>query len=333
MQQLQTPLCQFLGIDVPVIAAPVSASPVFVAAVSNAGGLGVLQATWMTAAELRQSINAIRQRTERPFGVNFVLALTAEQKHATLDIALEEGVGIISTFWADPAPVIDRIHDAGAISFHTIGSSAEAKRVVDLGVDVIVAQGFEAGGHVWGEVGTLALTPAVVDAVPGAHVVSAGGIADGRGLAAALALGAGGVWVGTRFLLAEECNIHPEYRDRIVAARETDAMMSEAFDGGWPDAKHRSLVNETLERWIAAGRPASGQRPNEGEVIAFDGSGGPIPRYDLQEPLENMTGNVAAMVLYAGQGVGLTNARLPVAAIIDNMVAEASEIFVRMSAF
>ena len=118
---------------------------------------------------------------------------------------------MVSTFWADPAPVIARIHDAGALSFHTVGSAEEARRVVDLGVDAVVAQGVEAGGHVWGQVGTLVLTPAVVDAVPETPVIAAGGIADGRGLAAILALGAQAAWVGTRLLLARECPCPPRW--------------------------------------------------------------------------------------------------------------------------
>lgn len=324
----KTSLCRFLGIEVPVIGAPISPSPEFVAAVSNAGGLGILQGTWLGVDDLRRTIAEIRSRTDRPFGVNFVLSLIS---HAQLDAALEEGVGIVSTFWADPAPVIERIHDAGAISFHTVGSSDEACRVVDLGVDVVVAQGVEAGGHVWGDIGTFVLTPAVVDAVPDAYVASAGGIADGRGLAAALALGAGAAWVGTRLLLAEECDIHTEYRERIISARETDTIVSSVFDGGWPDAPHRCLMNRTLEAWIAAGKPSPGQRPNEGELIAYDVSGHPIPLYDVGEPLQGMTGEVSSMALYAGQAVGLTKERRPVAEIIDRMVGEAVATFAHQS--
>ena len=172
----------------------------------------------------------------------------------------------------------------------------------------------------------MVLTPTVVDAVPDAHVIAAGGIADGRGLAAVLALGAGAAWVGTRLLLARECNVHPAYRHEIVAAKETDTVLSPVFDGGWPDAPHRCLNNDTLEAWIAAGKPTPGQRPNEGEIVAFYKSGTPIPRYSLQEPTEGMTGEVTSMALYAGQGVGLTNEEKPVAEILREMVADASAI-------
>jgi NAD(P)H-dependent flavin oxidoreductase YrpB (nitropropane dioxygenase family) len=331
MPTITTGLCRRLGITLPIIAAPISASSGFVAAVSNAGGMGILQATWLGIDDLRRTIAEVKSLTDRPFGVNFVLSLTAERRHAQLDAALEEGVPVVSTFWGDPAPVIGRIRAAGAIALHTVGSAEEARRVVDLGVDAVVAQGVEAGGHVWGEVGTIVLTPTVVDAVPDAHVIAAGGIADGRGLAAVLALGAGAAWVGTRLLLARECRIHKAYRERITAARETDTVLSRVFDGGWPDAPHRCLGNDTLSMWAAAGGPPPGQRPGEGEVVAFDAAGAPIPRYDLQEPLEAMTGDVRSMALYAGQGVGLTRTQAPAAVILRKMAADAEGIFARMA--
>ena len=331
MAQLTTPLCRLLGITQPVIQAPISSSPALVAAVSNAGGLGMIQATWLETDDLLATIAEVQRRTDRPFGANFVLSLTEATDHALLDAALAAGVAVVSTFWADPAPVIERIHSAGALALHTVGSAEEARRVVDLGVDAVVAQGVEAGGHVWGEVGTMVLTPAVVDAVPDCHVITAGGIADGRGLAAALALGAGAVWVGTRFLLAEEHECHPAFRDNIMAARETDTVLSSVFDVGWPNATHRCLLNDTLEAWIAAGRPAPGQRPNEGEIVAHDESGEPISRYSMFEPTAGMTGRVTSIAMYAGQGVGLTHNVKPIGEILEEMVADASAILSRFA--
>jgi NAD(P)H-dependent flavin oxidoreductase YrpB (nitropropane dioxygenase family) len=156
MAMLTTPLCHLLGIKLPIISAPISAVSEFVAAVSNSGGLGVVQATWLEMEDLRKTIAEVRSRTDRPFGVNFVLSLTAAEGHAKLDAALAEGVPVVSTFWADPAPVIKRIHKAGAIALHTVGSAEEARRAVDLGVTV-VAQGVETGasGASW----DMVLTP------------------------------------------------------------------------------------------------------------------------------------------------------------------------------
>ncbi|MBT5433309.1 MAG: nitronate monooxygenase [Alphaproteobacteria bacterium] len=326
MPDLSTPTCDLLGIAKPIVQAPVSVVPEVIAGVSNAGGLGILQATWLGASQTRRRIAAIKSLTDRPFGTNYVVSLMGENEHADLDYALEAGVPVISTFWGDPAPFVERVHAAGALLFHTVGSAQEARRAVDAGVDVVVAQGVEAGGHVWGEVSTLALVPAVVDAVPDAHVIAAGGIADGRGLAAVLALGAGAAWVGTRFVMSRENRMHPEHRARMQAARETDTLHSSLFDIGWPDAPHRALVNDTVETWLAAGSPPSGERPGEGEAVAHHAGGEPIPRYSMEDPLESMTGDVTSMCMYAGQGIGLVNDEKLVAAIIDDMISQAGAI-------
>ena len=330
MTDLKTPTCELLGITKPIVQAPVSALPAVIAGVSNAGGLGVLQATWLTADDTRESVAAIQSRTNRAFAANYVISLMGEAEHANLDHVLEAGVPIVSTFWGDPAPLVPRIHDAGALALHTVGSAEEARRVVDAGVDVVVAQGVEAGGHVWGEISTLVLVPAVVDAVPDAHVIAAGGIADGRGLAAVLALGAGAAWVGTRFVMSKENNLHPDHSARLAAAKETDTFYSSLFDIGWPDAPHRALVNDTVAMWLDAGSPPPGKRPNEGEVLGHHANGEPVLRYGMDDPSGGTTGNVTAMCLYAGQGIGLIHDEKPVADIVDEMVDDAAAIFSRI---
>jgi nitronate monooxygenase len=330
MAALTTPLCQRLGITRPIIQAPVTALPEVIAAVGNAGGLGMLQATWLSAAQTKERLGAIRERTDRPFGANYVVSLMGPGEHANLDLALDAGVPVISTFWGDPSALVPRIHDAGALAMHTVGSAEEARRVVDAGVDVVVAQGVEAGGHVWGEIATLVLVPAVVDAVPGTPVVAAGGIADGRGLAAVLALGAEAAWIGTRFVLSSENGLHPDHRARLLAARETDTVHSSLFDIGWPDAPHRALVNDTVEAWVAAGRPEPGHRPGEGEVLGHSAGGDPVVRYSMEDPSGGTTGAVTSMCMYAGQGIGLVNEEKPVATIIGEMVDEAAALLNRL---
>jgi nitronate monooxygenase len=176
---------------------------------------------------------------------------------------------------------------------------------VDAGVDVVVAQGWEAGGHVWGEVATLPLVPRVVDAVYPTPVVAAGGIADGRGVAAVLALGAAGAWIGTRFLMSEEALAPPTYRELLMRACEADTVYSRIFDQGWPNAPHRALRNSTIKRWEEAGCPPSGRRPGEGETIAAFPGGEPVQRYADVHPVSGMIGELEALALYAGQSVGL----------------------------
>ncbi len=173
-----------------------------------------------------------------------------------------------------------------------MGSAVEARRVVDAGADVVVAQGVEAGGHVWGEVSTMALVPAVVDAVAPVPVIAAGGIAAGGGLAAALALGAQAGWVGRRCVASEEAGAHSEYKRLLIAARETDTRHSELFDIGWERAPHRTLTNSTLRLWEKAGQPEPGVRPGEGGVIAHGAGGEPIVRYSSSDPERGMTGDL-----------------------------------------
>ncbi|TMJ80640.1 MAG: nitronate monooxygenase [Alphaproteobacteria bacterium] len=192
-----------MGIELPIVEAPIGGAvgPALAAAVCNAGGLGMLVLWRADADTMRRQIREMHTLTSRPFGVNLVLDFPQEER---LAVCLEERVPIISFFWRDPSHLVPRAKEGGAIVMHTVGSAADARRAVDAGVDVIVAQGWEAGGHVRGSVATMPLVPAVVDAVSPAPVVAAGGIADGRGLAAALALGAAGAWIGTRFLASNE---------------------------------------------------------------------------------------------------------------------------------
>ena len=261
---VRTPVCDLLGIDQPIVQAPMSAAAPLAAAVANAGALGMLALTWSTpAGDVVRDTAAL---TDRPFGGNLILA---SDQHRRLDEALEAGLRVVSLFWGDPAAYVKQVHEADGVVLHTVGSAEEARRAVDSGVDVIVAQGWEAGGHVRSQVATLPLVPAVVDAVAPVPVIAAGGIGDARGVAAVLALGAQAAWLGTRFLLAQEMPLHEEYRRRLMNAAETDAQWyADLYEVGWPDAPHRALRNSTSEAWEAAGRPPAGNRPGEGDVIA-----------------------------------------------------------------
>ena len=328
---MRTALCERLGIDVPIIQAAMAnaASPALVAAVSNAGALGMLQFGWLAPELIREQVRDTRAVTERPFGAGFVLDRPQEER---VDVALEAGMGIISLFWGDPTPYVARVHGAGAILMHAAGSVAEARRAVDAGVDVVVAQGWEAGGHVRGEVGTLALVPAVVDAVAPIPVVAAGGVADGRALAAVLALGATGAWIGTRFLMAAEANIHPEYQAALVAATAADTFVSTLFDVGWEDALGRTLRNSTSRAWEAAGRPPRGQRPGEGETLYHSPTRGTGVRYEPSVAWPDAQGDVKASSLWAGQGVGLVSRRQPAGQIVREIAEEAREVLARLAA-
>jgi nitronate monooxygenase len=302
--------------------------PELCAAVSNAGGLGMLALSWSSADEIRAQIWKTRELTARPFGVNFVLHWPQEDR---LTICLEERVPLISFFWGQAGLLIDVAHRGGALVLHTVGSSDAARQAVDEGADVIVAQGWEAGGHVHGSVATMALVPAVVDRVPSTPVIAAGGIADGRGLVAAMALGACGAWIGTRFLSSPEAAIHARYRDLLLAAKETDTEYGALFDVGWPNAPHRALRNSTFEAWHEAGRPLSGDRPGEGEVLATTPTGETIVRYASKTPTPALNGDIEGLSLWAGQGVGLVRRIQPAGDIVREIADESVATLSRLS--
>jgi NAD(P)H-dependent flavin oxidoreductase YrpB (nitropropane dioxygenase family) len=312
-----TPVCDLLGIEHPIVQAPVSADPRLPAAVSNAGALGSVALWW--ADDAGALVRETAALTDRPFAGNFVLA---SDQHRRLDQALSAGLRIVSFLGGDPHSYVDSVHDAGGLVLHTVGSAEEARRAAACGVDIVVAQGWEAGGHVISRVATLPLVPAAVDAASPVPVIAAGGIGDARGVAAVLALGAQAAWLGTRFLLAEEMPVHDEYRRRLIAASETDAeWYPDLYAVGWPDAPHRAIHNSTAERWEAAGRPPLGSRPGEGEVIAHFASGEPIVRYSPAPPLAGTTGDIEALSLWAGQSVGLARQTQPAAEIVAELVS------------
>ena len=323
--------CERLGIEVPIIQAPLGGlvSAALAAAVSNAGGLGTLALWGADIPTLRQQVRETRALTTKPFAVNLNLDFPQEER---LDACLQEGVPVISFIWRDPSALVARAKAGGATVLHTVGTAAEARHAVASGVDVIIAQGWEAGGHVRGTVATMALVPAVVDAVGPVPVFAAGGIADGRGLAAALALGASGAWIGTRFLASNEVPIHPHYRERVFQATEDDTVyLEELFDIGWPKAPHRVLRNSTVAAWEAAGSPATGKRPGEGDVVATSKSRGPIVRYRPAPPAADAEGDIDAMALYAGQSVALVHKRQPAAEIVREIVGEAQAILLGLA--
>ncbi|HEY6500463.1 MAG TPA: nitronate monooxygenase [Streptosporangiaceae bacterium] len=314
---MTTPLCELLGIERPIVQAPMSDIVPLAAAVSNAGALGMVTLTW--SADTAAVVREVAALTSRPFGGNFVLT---SDHHRRLDQALAAGLRIVSFFMGDPASYVEQVHDAGGIVLHTVGTAEEARRAVGSGVDVIVAQGWEAGGHVWGTIATLPLIPAVVDAVAPVPVIAAGGIGDSRGVAAVLALGAQAAWLGTRFLLAEEMPIHEDYRRRLIAAAETDPMRyPNLYSAGWPDSPHRALRNSTGDAWEAAGRPPLAQRPGVGDVIAHLASGEAIVRYEPAPPMAGTTGDIEALSMWAGQSVALMKQRQPAADIVAELTA------------
>lgn len=325
---LTTNLCRTLGVDLPIWNAGMGgglAGPALAAAVSNAGGLGVLGMGGLPEPVLREQVRETRELTDRPFGVNLILPLLEDD--APVEACLEERVPVLVLFWGDPGPYVERAHAVGTRVVSQVGSAEEAKAAADAGVDAVMIQGVEAGGHVRGVESLSVVLPATVDAVSPLPVVAAGGVADGRGLAAALALGAQAVSLGTRFLCSDESRA--AYKDRVVAATAADTYYTKLFDLGWPDAAHRVLRNRIVDEWEAAGSPPSGERAGEGEITGKMPVGGQtieLPRYGIFMPMEGFEGDLDSSVLYAGESCSLISDIRPAADIVATLAADADAI-------
>lgn len=336
MTEITTKLTAALNLDVPIVQAPIGSAtcPELASAVASAGGLGTLALTWRTPAEAKVCLAETARRTDGTVGVNIVLDGDAKtvptEQH--LDVCADASVDVVSFSFGEAAPYVDRVHEFGATVMQTVSSATQARSAVDSGVDVVVAQGWEAGGHVQSEVATLPLIPRVVDAVPETPVIAAGGIGDGRGVAAALTLGAAGAWLGTRFVATAEARVHDRYRERVVDAEETETVYSTLFDRGWPDVPHRVIENETVERWRAAGTPET-DRPGEGDHVATTPTGESVERYADSLAVPETTGNIDALPLYAGQSAGLLDASPSASSVIEELTTETHAALDRTAAY
>jgi len=324
VMSIKTELTTRLGLRLPVIAAPLGrgSTPEFLGTLARHGVMGFVALMHMPESEVAQTLSKYVAATgggDR-FGVNLTLIIDQTRR---LESALETGCRIVSLWQGDPARYAKRAKDAGATLFWTVSGPAEAARAADLGIDFLVAQGREAGGHLVGDAPLMALLPAVIDAANGIPVIAAGGIADGRGLAAALAMGAAGVWMGTRFVATKESGNHPDYKERIVKATLADLVETTLFDGGWPDSPHRVVRNSTVAKWEAMGRPKPGHRPGEGEQIGVLPNGAPILRYNVSTPWAGMDGDWEAAPHYAGTSAALVKAIEPVPALLARIEADA----------
>jgi NAD(P)H-dependent flavin oxidoreductase YrpB (nitropropane dioxygenase family) len=324
---LRSRLCDLLGIEFPIICAPMGfvTGPELAAAVSNAGGLGIMSFSGNPPEALRQEIRRLRDLTDKPFGVNLLLHYPVKEH---IKVCIEERIPILSFFWGDPSPYVELAHAEGIKVFHQVGSVEAAQKAVKAGVDVIIAQGVEAGGHIEGEVTTLAIVPRVVDAVSPTPVVASGGIADSRGLVAALALGAEAVAIGTLFLATKESNAHPVYKQKVLTATEKDTVRTTLFGHGWPNAPHRTLRTPFVEQWLSQEERGNESRPDEPIIGETRIAGQPVPveRFKGFPPSKDATGDIESMNFLMGQGVGLVNEIKPAAEIVREMVEGAQKI-------
>ena len=258
------------GIQIPIYQAGLGgvAGPELAAAVSDAGGLGHLGCIRRSAADVRAWIRETRARTQRPFGVNLVPpGGGADGFAAQLAVVLEERPKVLSLFWGDFSQAIPRAKAAGITTMVQVGSVAEARKAARDGADIVIAQGIESGGHVRGNIGLMALLPAVIEAVAPVPVLAAGGIADAAAVAAALHMGAAGAWVGTRFVASHESLAHDIYKQRLVAAGTDDTYHGHFYSYGWKlGTPYRAI--RSREGWNPYHLIAGGARKGDAEKYA-----------------------------------------------------------------
>jgi enoyl-[acyl-carrier protein] reductase II len=318
---MKTRLTELLGVEHPVMLAGMGgvSYSALAAAVSNAGGYGCLGASTMSSAQLAEEIAATRALTAQPFGVDLLTAFP-ETLLANVELLIEGGASTFVAGLGVPTHVVDLCHEHHVLVISMCGKVEHARRALDAGCDVVVAQGTEAGGHT-GTVATLPLVPLIVDAVGATiPVVAAGGIFDGRGLAAALALGADGVWVGTRFIATPEARTIPGYQDRLLESREDGTVISRAFSG----KTMRVIKNETTDRYEA--EPSLLRKfPDQLMASLSDGTfhlGGDATTPGIDPRREGYP---------AGQVVGGIRDIVPAGEIVARMVRDAEVILERLA--
>ena len=318
--QIHTRLCDQLGITHPILNAPMGggdAPAALAAAVSRAGGLGMIGGT--TAGGPRWLVDEIlraRDLTDRPIGVG--LLSHRPDAWRLMNSALEHDIKVIAHSFADPTPFVAWAHEADALVICQVRTLDGARRAVDAGVDAITAQGTEAGGHT-GHLSTLALVPAIVDAVAPFPVIAAGGIGDGRTIAAALMLGAEGVWIGTRLLATHECGVSEPHKRVVIAATTDDTVLTDVFDIAtatpWPaGVSGRAIRDEFSDRWS--------DRPDE--LRAF------LRRSD--EVASNAPGALAVTAFWAGEGTSCVTNREHAADVVEQLAASARAVLAERSA-
>ena len=305
-----TRLTELLGIEHPVIQGGMAwtATAELAAAVSNGGGLGIIGAGHMPTEILRSEIQKAKALTDKPFGVNLMLLTPHIDEIVTM--VIEERVPAVTTGAGNPGKYMAGLKGAGVKVLTVVPSVALAKRMESIGADAVIGEGMEAGGHI-GELTTMVLTPQLVDAVT-IPVVAAGGIADGRGVAAAFALGADGVQVGTRFMCAEECTIHPDVKQRILKARDRDTVVT-GYSTGHPVRVIKNKLTRILEDL---------DRDNKPEEIEALGAG--------KLALAMRTGDLDMGSVMAGQAAAMVCAIEPAAEIVRDLMEGAEEVMRRL---
>lgn len=331
---LQTKFAKAYGLKHPFACAGLAfagTTPELAIAVSNAGGIGAIGMGKLPPPAGAAMLGAFRGASKGPINANFITIFTEE---AHIDMCVEAKPDVVSFHWGHPKKAwIDQLHAAGIKVWEQVGSADMAKAALDDAVDLLVVQGSEAGGHNYGTLPLFVQLPAVRDAAgPDVQILAAGGIMDGRGVAASLALGADGVWVGTRLIASQEANIAQGYKDKLVQAAGEDTVRSSLFGGDEPGFNPmRVLKTQIVKDWDES--PDAPKTPEGQPMIGEMEIGGmamPIQKFSNLLPMGGASGDVEQMPLLAGQGVGQVRDLPHVAEIVETMMTEANEILTAM---
>jgi enoyl-[acyl-carrier protein] reductase II len=327
-KKLQTKLTKAYGFDVPIISAGMAfiATSDLTIAVSKAGGMGVMSGSGLPPEYLKSQIQKIKTELGgKPYGINFIPRFS---DIAHIEVCIAEKVPVIVFFWDDvPPQYINRLKANNIKIWIQVGSLYEAERAVKAGADVIIVQGTEAGGHNRSTASLFSLLPNIKDAIAPIPVIASGGIADGRGLVAALALGAEAVSIGTRFLATIEANAHAEYKKRVVDAQVHDTVRHNIFGFDFPDATVRGIRNKIVAEYEGKDNPAPyhGKDPSTFPIIG-QSQMGPIRKFSGVLPTPETTGDFEQMSLLAGESVGLIHDIKPAKEVVERIVNDAKNI-------
>ena len=326
--EIETRFTRDYGVKYPVALAPmafVGTAPDLAIAMCKAGGVGSLAVGPLPAAAVRGLIKAVKAATDGPLNVNFITILANE---AQIRACVDESVSVVSFHWGHPPQeYVARLHDAGIKVWEQVGSVDAAKESVDSGIDLIIAQGSEAGGHNYGSLPTFVLVPSILEAIAPTSVLAAGGVATGRQLAAALVLGADDVSIGTRFVASQEAFAHAEYKRRPVEAAGTQTRLSSVYGPDMPQFNPMRVLDVGLAHEFA-GREDSAPKDLESQPIiatmTLAGEKVPLHRFSSFVPTPDTEGQIDELPFLAGQGVGLVYEVASVTAIIERMMTEAA---------